>query len=245
MKKIVLLILLSASGLFAEASVYVLCYHSFLGRAGVDSDNSISNLSVQVGKMEDLGYKFVSFNDILSNRVKGNLNILVTDDDGNSSLTNAFKSVFYKHNIKPVLFIYPAIISQMYYAATFDELRQFQSKGAVIGGHGYNHLYVNKKLLDTDPQSFNREVYYSRKVLVKRMGVPVDTFAHPFGVFDETSKDELRRSGYKWGFTIRYGILRVPLELNKDPMELPRYMVTRTSWTWVYGILKKAAEAQK
>src|SRR4030042_1614763 len=83
-------------------SVHVLCYHAFL------DDRKIYNFSIEelrehIDFFKSRGYRFVKFSDIINKNISGNKNILITVDDGNRTVYDAYYSVFKKNNIKPVL----------------------------------------------------------------------------------------------------------------------------------------------
>jgi hypothetical protein len=53
----------------------------------------------------------------------------------------------------------------------------------------------------------------------------------------------LKEAGYKCAFTIKWGTLLSPLSINKDPYELPRYMIYQNNWGMISNsILKTSAQ---
>jgi len=229
----------------SAGSAIALCYHTFADRPAIDYDVSPENFTNQLLNLGQKGYKFVFLNDILSNRTKGDLNILLTIDDAGVSIKSIWPFLV-RHSIKPVIFVYPAIVSRMNYALTWEDLQKMVREGASIGGHGYNHLYVNQKLFDTDPQAFNREVYLCGKIIRSKLDVSPVLYAYPFGVFSDITKEQLKLAGYRYAFSLRNGDLKLPISGNPDPMNLPRYMVTKSSWKWVWPILvRRTAEPAK
>lgn len=247
MKRVLVTALLLLCGLlaaFADGRVYVLCYHTFLGKH-FDYDFAPAKFYDQIDAIAKLGYRFVSMEDILSNRVTGSNNILITIDDGNRSVKAIYESVLDVYNIKPVLFIYPAITDRMFYAMTSVDLKRLVSKGATLGGHGYNHLFVNEKLYRNDLVSFEREVYKSKSAIEKKTGQVVSVFAYPFGSYSQITKEYMSKAGYKYAFSLLQKPLQVPLNQNSDPYNLPRFMVTKSSWPSIYSMLKKNAKPER
>ena len=230
--------LLMISTLFADGSVIVLCYHTFLGKKNILYDFSPEQFSNQIESIKELGYKFVSFEEIISNNVNGNKNILLTIDDGNSSIKRIVDSVLKPNNILPILFIYPAIISHRTFVLKNQDLIDYQKEGFTIGGHGYNHMFVNQKLYDTDIKCFNREVYLSKTSLEKKLGTNIYVYAYPFGVYSSITIKHLIKAGYHYSFCLTEKPMLVPISLNADLFQLPRYMVTRNNWKGVYQYLK-------
>jgi peptidoglycan/xylan/chitin deacetylase (PgdA/CDA1 family) len=202
------------------------------------SDFSKDEFQKQIQDINDLGYKFVSMDDIIKNKITGKKNVLITVDDGNKSILNVYNSVMVHYDIKPVLFIYPAFIGRMTYALTFPQLKEMMAQGTTIGAHGYNHLYVNQNLYNSDIEAFKREIYRSKSSLENNLGVKINVYAYPYGSYSPITMQHVRNAGFDYAFTLIQQPLLVPLSQNPNPYELPRYMVTRSSWNAIYNILK-------
>lgn len=236
LRRLLFLLVLAATALAAQPSAVVLCYHTFLDRPDIDTDISPAAFEEHLAALEAAGWTFVSWPELRDGRLKGRRNILITIDDANRSVLNIRESLR-RRGIRPVLFVYPAIPSRVSYALTWDELRDLAAEGATIGGHGYNHLVVNRKLHDTDPQAFRREIHLCHRRIGERIGRPPDVYAYPFGVFDDLTKEHLRQAGFRAAFTIRHGRTLSPLAANPDPYELPRYIVAKSSWPGLRAFL--------
>lgn len=228
------------SALRAEGEVFVLCYHTFQGRTS-DYDVAPDEFERQIRLIRDLGYSFVSMEDVLAGRVTGDRNVLITIDDGNKSVAAIYERVLVRNGIKPTLFIYPAILDRVDYAMTTEQLKRYHANGAFVGSHGYYHLFLNQKTRDRSAQAFRDEVYKSRDVLQQKLGTPIRVFAYPFGVHTELGETELKRAGYEYAFTINHGRTLVPLNRNRNPLKLPRYLISKAGWNLVYSILRNHA----
>lgn len=254
MKRTLLLALLVACSPFAysspfrapadDADVYVLSYHSFVGR-NFQQDFAPEVFKKQVESIRDLGYRFVSFQDIAEGRVTGKTNILVTIDDGNASIRKIFDPVLKANGIKPLLFIYPAITDRMRYSLTFVDLKYFISQGATVGAHGYYHMFVNEKFYNKNRNGFMKEIYQSKERLETKLDVPVDIFCYPFGVFSEITVETLKQAGYSCAFTLKSGVMKAPLDRNADLFRLPRFYVTKSSWNGIYRMLRENIQGNR
>ena len=240
-KFLVVFLLLCPMMLFSQGEVFVLCYHTFLDKKKVDTDISPADFERHLSEIESIGYRFVSMEDIYLNRISGKKNILLTIDDGNHSIKNIYESILIKKGIKPVLFISPAIIGKVKYALKSEDLKQYQDSGATLGGHGYYHMYVNEKLYNDDRSTFNREIYYSKKWLDEVSGRETRIYAYPFGVFSPVTKEHLIKAGFRASFSLRRGYMKVPIYMNDDLFDLPRWMVTKRSWPEIISKLKRDA----
>ncbi len=233
-----IIFLLIFSNVYTEGNVFVLCYHTFLGK-NFDTDFPPETFSNQIEKLKNMGYRFVSFNDIVNSNVTGDTNILITIDDGNHSVDAVYNNLLLSNNIKPILFIYPAIINKMHYALTFNKLKEYMKDGATIGAHGYYHLYVTEKLFKKSRSSFNREIYRSKSKLEKGLSRNINIYAYPYGSFSGITIEYLKKAGFQYAFSLKQGMLHVPLAENANPYNLPRYIVEKSTWKNIYSTLKK------
>lgn len=228
---------------YAESAVSVLCYHSFLEKKKMDPFSfTIDELNSQIMQLKKEGFRFVSISDVVSGRITGTKNILVTIDDGNKSVYDAYRKVFRPNGIKPLLGIYPnIIINKKHYALTWEQLIELANSGCDVAAHGYFHLKINKKLYDKNPSYFNKEIFLVKKVLEEKLNRKITVFLYPFGLRDDFTIAKLREAGYHHAFTINNGRIDIPLTRGDRLFELPRYMVTRTSWKYCFNSVVKNA----
>lgn len=243
MKKSIIRIILSAAVLVALSApsyskgVYVLCYHAFVDRKDPYSVR-METFKEQLRELKKNGFTFVTFEDVTNNRVNGNKNILVTIDDGNKSVYEAYFSVMKPLGIKPVLGIYPAIISNRKYAMNWDEVKKLYNEGCYIASHGYHHMYLSEKYFKQDRAGFMKEIYQSKKVLEAKLGCKIDTMLYPFGVYSEIAISELKNAGYRYGFSIEPKMASVPFA---DNFHINRYMITKPAGKGIIARITKNA----
>jgi peptidoglycan/xylan/chitin deacetylase (PgdA/CDA1 family) len=226
MRFIITAIILFAVTSSARADLYVLCYHSFLGKTNVPYDFTIEELKAHLDYFKQKGFRFVSYRDLMSGNISGKKNILVSIDDGNHSVFKAYHEVFKPMGIKPLLAIYPNIIGKKEYVMNWAQLKSLVDDGCDIAAHGYFHLKLNKKLYEQNRRDFLQEITKSKKMLEEKLGITITSFAYPFGIAIEETVKTLRDAGYKTGFTIVGKAMHLPLERNNAYM-LPRFMLTR------------------
>jgi peptidoglycan/xylan/chitin deacetylase (PgdA/CDA1 family) len=211
----------------ADQKVFVLCYHSFLGNKRFDGDISLQELRSQMDYFQSKGFHFVSYSDLVKGTVTGTQNLLLVIDDGNQSIYPAYKEIFKPRHIKPLLAIYPSVIGHKSYALTWEQLAELSKDGCDIASHGYYHELMNQKFYDKDKKGFLKEIYDSKETLEKKLNIKVTAYVYPNGVRADVTKKTLKEAGYSYAFTINWGTMLSPLSLNKDPYELPRYMIWR------------------
>ena len=205
--------------------IYVLCYHTFLGKPKIDTDFSLSELKDQVISLKSNGYKFVSLSEFSSGAYTGSKNVLIIVDDGNISAYKAYQSVFKPLNIRPVFAIYSNVIGNVSYAMTWDQLKVLLKDGCDISSHGFYHLYLTTSFFEKDPKGFEREILISKQVLEKKLDYSVKTFVYPFGVVSPIAQTKIREAGYTTAFSLKAKPITNMASENK--WDMPRYMMTR------------------
>ena len=128
-------------------------------------------------------------------------NIRLTVDDGNTSDVELILPALLRRGLKATFFICSGRLDQSTFLSRAQVL-ELQAKGMTIGSHGAIHRPWSRL---SHAQSFE-EFENSREVLEAVCGVPVDTAACPFGVYDRTVLHRLRRAGYRVVYTSDDGI---------------------------------------
>jgi peptidoglycan/xylan/chitin deacetylase (PgdA/CDA1 family) len=238
--------LVAASSTVPEGpSADVLCYHAFLdGKKREPFSFSLDELASHIVRLRDEGFRFVSASDIFNNRISGARNILVTVDDGNRSVYEAYLKVFKPNHITPLLAIYPHVIGRKRYALTWRQLRELSDAGCGIAAHGYFHLKLDRRLFEENPRYFNMEIYESKKVLERELKRRIDIFVYPFGQSSDIARHALIRAGYRYAFTIDAGVIHVPVLPGDRRFRLPRYMLTRPGWKYSLSRIIRSARQQ-
>ncbi len=246
---IVLLLIFSIPFFFTESyasqnsqsKIFVLVYHTFLGKKNLATDVSLADFQFQIDTLKNKGYNFVRFEDVKAGKISGSKNILVSIDDGERSLLKAYNEVLKPKGIKPLLAIYPNIIGKKHNALTWEEVRTLSNDGCSIAAHGYYHLFVNQKLYDKDRRSFMGEIYRSKKVLEENIGKSVTVFVYPFGVRSAITKKTLREAGYLYAFNLNWRYVEVPLNRNGNLLELGRYMLSGNNAKAIFGAINSSS----
>ncbi len=233
-----LLILIFAAPSYSNG-VYILCFHAFLERKDPYSLTP-DQFKEQLKKLKNDGFKFVTFEDVINNKISGNQNILISIDDGNKSVFETYYSIMKPMGIKPLLGIYPAIIGRMKYAMTWEEVQKLADDGCYIASHGYHHMFLSEKYYNQDQASFNKEIYLSKKILEQKLNRKIETMVYPFGVNSPIAISELKSAGYKYGLTIVQGRESMP---SKDNFQIRRYLMTKAGHKGVVASIIKNAGA--
>jgi peptidoglycan/xylan/chitin deacetylase (PgdA/CDA1 family) len=83
----------------------------------------------------------------------------------------------------------------------WKEIREIADHGIRIGSHSVSH----PDLTQVSDENLVREVGDSKRMIEDQLGLPVDSFAYPFGRFDERVKEAVARAGYAVACTTNSG----------------------------------------
>jgi peptidoglycan/xylan/chitin deacetylase (PgdA/CDA1 family) len=102
------------------------------------------------------------------------------------------------------------------------QMREMNSAGMEIGGHGYNHLWLGQLSRHDQAEEIRRTVSFLGTVLGHR---PSDwTMCYPFGSYNSETLELLAKMDCAIGLTTRVGSANLshPLELDRfDTNDLP------------------------
>lgn len=239
---VLFLIFFSLIPLEAKGRAYVLCYHSFLGNPEYNTDFSSKEVREQIQFFKSRGFHFVTFQDIVSGKIEGNKNILVTVDDGNKSFLYAYRGAFIPEGIHPMLEIIPSFIGTKRWAFTWEQLEELKKQGLEIGSHSYTHPTLDDALLKRSSKRFHDEFTESKSLLQQKLGINVRVFVFPYGRYNDEALQAAKASGYQYALTLRKGYMSSPPPVGQDAYLIPRYILTRKSWQWKFDAIVRDAE---
>jgi peptidoglycan/xylan/chitin deacetylase (PgdA/CDA1 family) len=218
----------------AAGQLTVLCYHSFLGTKRFSIDFSLDQLRTQMQILKEGGYRFVSYDELFLYPLKGDKNVLITLDDGHFTHWKAYQEVFKPMGIKPLLAVFPSVISKSRYALTWEQLKIMHNEGCTIAAHGYTHYRLDDYFYRRHPKQFFKEIYRPRVTMARELGFPIKVFVYPFGARGELTRQITKKAGYEYAFQLGAKNVKLPLESNENPYDLPRFMMTQYNWKNIF-----------
>jgi peptidoglycan/xylan/chitin deacetylase (PgdA/CDA1 family) len=84
---------------------------------------------------------------------------------------------------------------------SWEDAAKLRDDGFEIGAHTRTHPNLTR----LDPTARDTELAGSREDLRRRLNVPADSFAYPYGAWDAIAADGARRAGYASACTVRTG----------------------------------------
>lgn len=189
--------------------VPILVYHSVRPHvAGESSYQETYDITPELFRrhleyLKENGYSFISFTELADYFDTGaslpEKPVILSFDDGwKNQYEYAFPLLKEFHDTA-TFFIFTNAANRGNHL-TWDELREMRDAGISIEAHTKTHPYLQKI---TDPQELTREIAGSKKILEEELGIPVTSFAYPFGKYDDAVIAEVKNSGFRTARSLR------------------------------------------
>jgi peptidoglycan/xylan/chitin deacetylase (PgdA/CDA1 family) len=144
--------------------------------------------------------------------------IIITFDDGDIDVyQNAFP-IMEKYGFTGVFYLVSNYIGQPNYI-TAEQVQEMAAAGWEIGSHSLSHLDLIK-----NPERQRDEIVQSKEQLETMLGVPVRTFAYPFGRAGQAARDYVKFAQYIAAMGLGY----TPVQSQKNLYYLWRWEVQGT-----------------
>ena len=179
-----------------EVNVPILLYHHI----GISPSNSPYYVSPyafeqQMYLLHEWGYQTISVEMMISVIREGGLlpqrPVIITFDDGSESVYSTALPIMQKYDFTGTAYIVHNYIGLTNDFMDVDQIRQLYAEGWEIGSHSISHVDLTER---TDRQQ--DEIVDSRIKLQQRLGIPILTFAYPFGAYNEDSVRFAHFAGY-------------------------------------------------
>jgi peptidoglycan/xylan/chitin deacetylase (PgdA/CDA1 family) len=193
-------------------TVTILCYHRFgphrakMVITGEDFDAQMAYLAKHGYRVVPLSsiHAFLKGKEALPQRA-----VVITIDDGyRSSYSTAFP-ILKKYNFPATLFIYSDFVGSGD-ALGWKELREMTASGLVdVQPHSKTHASMVKRPAGEAAEAYRKKIEEEIRVpgqqIGKMLGLPLHTFAYPFGDTNELIVSQLKSAGYDAGVTVQAG----------------------------------------
>lgn len=192
----------SAATILQRPQIPILCYHR-INNSGKVGDYTVltADFKAQLKLLADSGYHTVLPDQLYAYLTKGatlpDRPFMITFDDTREEHYTIAAPEMEKYGFKGVFFTMTIPIGKPNYM-TAQQIKELSDRGHVIGSHTWDHHNV-KKLQGED---WNAQIVKPKQVLEKITGKPVDYFAYPFGVWNDTAALQVKKYGFKAAFQL-------------------------------------------
>lgn len=180
------------------------------------------------------GYHFVTMGQVAA-ALKGSASlpekpIVLTFDDGIVDVHTSVLPLLRQYQVSITAYLAPVFLDHTPYLSLAMARELADSGWVEIGSHSSHHLKL-KTLSDTKAKS---EIMDSKKSLEELLGVPVDTFAYPFGLYGSDHVTMAKEAGYQSAVTMIWTLVRD----STDPYLLPRLNIGEKTGKELLSFLK-------
>lgn len=230
---------------YSDSRVYALTYHR-IGEVLRDPF-CVSNADFREQVAALAAQNRVVSQDQIESFVLGRCNLtrnacLVTIDDGMISTFEHAVPTLVEHGVPASIFVSSNLIGRNLTGAeepymTWAQLREIAAMpGISIGSHAHTH----RSLGGLSPEEVFSEAETSKKLIEDNVGVPVRSFAYPFGTtgdFDAGTDKLLADAGYSVAFNSIHGAIRAGM----NPVSLPRIKVEAGEPQLMFELVSRGA----
>ena len=187
-----------------SALVSVMCYHDFAEKAS-RSDMVIMHetFRAQMQALKDANLKVIPMADLLAWK-RGEKNIpeeavVITMDDGWLGVHEYAFPILKEFGYPFTVYLYKNYVNRGGRSMTISQIRDMMKYGAELGSHSVSHQALTARHGRTDEQYLQWlkvEIEDSKKFLEETFGVPIRTFAYPYGNKSDEIAQMCLNAGY-------------------------------------------------
>ena len=154
-------------------------------------------LKSQIETLKNAGYIFVTPSDLAKvlNGTAENFpkkTVILSFDDGYMDFYTDVFPILKQENVRAVAYIVPNFLNRPNFMFSFQLKEVAKSPLVEIGAHTMDHY----ALAGMEKNKARYEIAESRKVLQKELGLPINSFAYPYGSFDKQAIGLVREAGF-------------------------------------------------
>lgn len=192
-----------------RSRVPVIMYHDVKKKKDVSYDVPPKKFRAQMESIKEAGFTPISMDQLYAHLTENKplppKPILLTFDDGYLGNYEEAYPILKEFNYPAVFFIVPAYVGVKTSKehVTWDQLKKVVKDGLVtVEAHTMSHPVDLTKLEDAQ---LHRELFESKAILEKRLGITTNYLAYPTGNRDERVVALAKEAGYRMAFTMGEG----------------------------------------
>lgn len=177
---------------------------------------SPETLEKELSFLRTNNYQSISFDDLVAHFEQGlilptNPVIISFDDSWQDQVTYGVP-LLEKYGFKGTFFIIVGAICDKHFM-TWDDIRMLNSMGEEVGDHTFSHPFLTQLTTPRRLIRLNKEIVGSKKILEAAIGHSVNTFAYPYGQYNDIVIAALKAAGYTSARTTFPGIFHEKKDL--------------------------------
>ena len=183
--------------LYLQANGHIFVYHRFEDPKHASANTSIKELKKQFDFFKNNGYEVVPINSFFEKLEKKepipNNWVALTIDDAYKSFYENGLAIFKEYDYPFALYVYTEATEKRYGDfMTWEQLKEADKYGT-IGLHSYAHPRLTKLSLE-DVHNDTKKAF---DLFTKRMGYKPESYAYPYGEYNDEVKNIISQFGFK------------------------------------------------
>lgn len=218
---------------FHQSEIPILCYHRLInddaGKGQFPTYLHTNRFEKHLRYLRANGYRTMLFSDLEKEPFfdQKQRSVILTFDDGYEDNYHLLFPLLKKYDAKAVIYLVSGRQSNEWDVPGGEKVlplmnqaqwQEMLASGLVEFGA---HTMTHPDLSAISPEQADEEIRQSKVQLEQALGVPVVTFAYPYGRLSERVKELTRRAGFKYGVATDSG----PLAVHEDPFEVRRIVI--------------------
>lgn len=127
---------------------------------------------------------------------------ILTFDDGYEDFYSVVYPLLKKYHMRATVYIIYDYIGKKGFLSEVQIKELIESGLVEIGSHSLDHVY-----LKVAPDIYaEKQIVESKKNLEGRFGIPIKTFAYPYGAFNNKNIDTVKKAGYTAAVSVILGV---------------------------------------
>lgn len=183
----------TAAQIYAKPEVPVLCYHRISDGNKGDYTVSPATFEAHMKILADSGYHSIQpaelYDYLVYNKTLPEKPFLITFDDSRVEHTTIAAPVMEKNGFRGSFFIMTITYNKKNYMTT-EEIAKLATAGHSVGMHSWDHTMATKYKEEAD---WLKQVIEPKKKLEGIVGMPVEYWAYPNGVYNHEAAKELSK----------------------------------------------------
>ncbi len=194
----------------------ILMYHSVENSTPDGMNITPDVFEKQIIYLKKKRLKFVTISNLITSRDTRKKVALTFDDGFENNYTEMFP-ILRKHNVCATIYLAPNIkdIKKL----NSVQIKEMQESGIIeFGAHTMTHV----NLKNSDKETARQEIIESKNVVEKLTGAKCQSFAYPFGRYDQKDVQLVKDAGFNSALTTKK---QINLFNKQKPFNIPRLSV--------------------